>query len=54
MKSTDDFLLCKGSHHVQSPPFTVSKDEWNTKEDTSKSLKNALDVPWYAKRDLSG
>ena len=29
--------------------FTVSKDEWNTKEDTGKSLKNALHVQRYAK-----
>jgi len=35
-------------------PFTVSKDEWNTKEDTGKSLKNALHVLWYAKRHLLG
>ena len=34
-------------------PFTVSKDEWNTKEDTGKSLKNTLHVLWYAKRHLS-
>jgi len=34
--------------------FTVSKDEWNTKEDTGKSLKNALDVLRYAKRHLLG
>jgi len=29
-------LLCKGSHHVLPPNrhFTVSKDEWNTNEDT--------------------
>jgi len=32
--------------------FTVSKDEWNTKEDTGKSLKNALYVLRYAKRHL--
>jgi len=30
--------------------FTVSKDEWNTLE----SLKNALNVLWYAKRHLLG
>jgi len=29
--------------------FTVSKDEWNTKENTGKSLKNALDILQYAK-----
>jgi len=30
--------------------FTVGKDEWNTKGDTGKSLKNALHVLRYAKR----
>jgi len=35
--------------------FTVSKDEWNTKEDTGyKSLKNAFHVLWCANRHLSG
>jgi len=34
--------------------FTVSKDEWNTKEDTGKSLKNVLDVLRYTKRHLLG
>jgi len=34
--------------------FTVSKDEWNTKEDTGKSLKNALHVLRHAKRHLLG
>ena len=34
--------------------FIVSKDEWNTKEDTGKSLNNALHVLWYAKRHLPG
>jgi len=33
--------------------FAVNKDEWNTKEDTGKSLKIALDVLRYAKRHLS-
>ena len=33
--------------------FTVSKDEWDTKEDTGKSMKNALYVLRYAKRHLS-
>jgi len=39
--------LCKGSHRVpttKSTLFTVSKDEWNTKEDTGKSLKKTLHV----------
>ena len=39
---------------TKSTLFTVRKDEWNTKEDTGKSLKNALDVLWYAKKYLSG
>jgi len=34
--------------------FTVSKDEWNTKEGTGKSMKNALYILWYAKRHLLG
>jgi len=34
--------------------FTVSKDEWNTKEYTGKSMKNALHILLYAKRHLSG
>ena len=34
--------------------FTVSKDEWNTKKDTGKSIKNAVHVLWYAKRHLLG
>ena len=30
--------------------FTVSKDEWDTKEDTGKSMKNALYILRYTKR----
>ena len=33
-------------------PFTVSKDEWDTKVDTGKSMKNALYVLWYAKKHV--
>ena len=33
--------------------FTVSKDEWDTKEDTDKSMKNILYVLRYAKRHFS-
>ena len=44
MKNTDDF------HYKRKPScaiaksilFAVSKDEWDTKEDTGKSMKNAL------------
>ena len=39
---------------VKSTLFAVSKDKWNTKEDTGKSIKNVLYVLWYAKRYLSG
>ena len=56
MKNTDDFHYeGKLSHATaKSTLFAVSKDEWNTKEDTGKSMKNALYVLWYAKRHLSG
>ena len=30
--------------------FAVSKDEWDTKEDTGKYMKNALHILRYAKR----
>ena len=41
MKNTDDF------HYERKPSratatLTVSKDEWDTKEDTGKSMKNAI------------
>ena len=35
---------------TKSIPFAVSKDEWNTKEDSGKFKKNALYVLRYAKR----
>ena len=56
MKSTDDFRYeGKPSRATaKSTPFTVSKDEWDTKEDTGKSMKNALYVLRYTKRHLSG
>ena len=55
-KNTDDFHFeWKPSHaHAKSTPFLVSKDEWDTKENTGKSMENALYVLWYAKRHLSG
>jgi len=40
----------KPSHATtKSTLFTVSNDEWNTKEDSGKSLKNVLDILRYAK-----
>jgi len=32
--------------------LVVSKDKWDTKEGTVKSMKNALYVQWYGKRHL--
>ena len=56
MKNTDDF-------HYEGKPscattkstlFAVSKDELDTKEDSGKSMKNALYVLWNAKKHLAG
>ena len=55
-KNTDDFRYeGKPSRATtKSTLFIVSKDEWDTKEDTGKSMKNALHVLQYAKRHLLG
>ena len=54
MNNTDDFCYeGKPSHAItKSTLFAVSKDEWDTKEDTGKSMKNALYVLRYTKRHL--
>ena len=54
-KNTDDFHCKEKPSHAtaKSPLFAVSKDEWDTKEDTGKCMKNALYVLRYAKRHLS-
>ena len=56
MKNMDNF--CYGGKPscatTKLTLFAVSKDEWDTKEDTGKSMKNALYVLRYAKRHLSG
>ena len=45
----------KPSHATtKSTLFSVSKDEWDTKEDTGKSMNNVLYILRYAKRHLSG
>ena len=46
MKNTDDFRFEGNPSHViaKLTPFPVSKDEWDTKKDTGKSMKNALHV----------
>ena len=56
MKNTDDFCYeGKPSRAItKSTLFTVSKDEWDTNEDTGKSMKDALYVLRYAKRHLLG
>ena len=52
----DDFRFEEKPSHAtaNSTLFAVSKDEWDTKEDTGKSMKNTLYVLWYAKRHLLG
>ena len=55
MKNLDDFYY-EGKPScatTKSTLFSVSKDEWDTKEDTGKSMKNALYILQYAKRHLS-
>ena len=55
MKNMDDFPY-KGKPScatAKSTPFAVCKDESDTKEDTGKSMKNALHVLRYAKRHVS-
>ena len=56
IKNTDNFRYeGKPSRAiVKSTHFAVSKDELDTKEDTGKSMRNALYVLRYAKRHLSG
>ena len=56
MKNKDNFC-CEGKPScatTKSTLFSVSKDEWDTKEDTGKSMKNALYLLCYAQRHLLG
>jgi len=53
MKITDDFFYKWKSSHVYQKIDTFH-GEWDTKEDTGKSMKNTLYVQWYGKRHLSG
>ena len=49
MKNSDNFHYGKSSRvTAKLTLFAVSKYEWDTKEDTGKSMKNALYVLWYA------
>ena len=57
LKNTDNFLYegkpsCATTDKLTS--FTVSKDEWDTKDDTGKSMKNELYILRYVKRHVSG
>ena len=56
MTNTDDFCYKGKPSRViaKSTLFDVSKDEWDTKEDTGKSMKNALYILRYAKWHLLG
>jgi len=49
MKIMDEFNYEK-KPNTKSTLFTVNKDEWDTKEDTGMSIKNALYVQQYGKR----
>ena len=55
-ENMDDFYYEGESLHATAKltPFAVSKDEWDTKKDTGKSMKNALYVLRYAKMHLLG
>ena len=55
MKNTDNFRYERNLLRAiaKLTLFTVSKDEWDTKEDTGKSIKNALHVLRYTKKHLS-
>ena len=52
MKNTDDFCFEGKPSHATAKLrlFAVSINEWDTKEDTGKSINNALYVLRYAKR----
>ena len=54
MKKADHFhYKGKPSHAITKLIlFAVSQDEWSTKEDTGKSMKNALHVLQYAQKHL--
>jgi len=55
MKNTDDFCYERKPTcaTTKSILLAVSKDEWLTKENTGKSIKNALCILQYAKWHLS-
>jgi len=54
MKITDDFCYEWHMPTTKLTLFVVSKDEWNTKEGTSKSMKSTLHVQRYGKKHFLG
>ena len=42
----------KPSHATTKLTLCCQKDEWDTKENTGTSMKNALYILWYAKKAL--
>jgi len=49
-------FITNGNHHMPTTNqhfFTMSKDNWDTKECTGKSMKNALYAQWYGERHLT-
>ena len=48
------FLRKLAHSTTKSTLFTVSNNEWDTKEDTGKLMRNALHVLRYTKRHFSG
>jgi len=53
MKYTDHFHHKSSCATAKLTFFTCRKDEWDSKEDTGKSMKNALYVLQCAERHLS-
>ena len=51
MKNDENLCYERKPSHATAK-VTVSKDEWCTKEDTGKSMKNALYLLRYAKAPL--
>ena len=56
MKNTDDSIMQRKPSRgtTKSTRFAVSKDDWNIKEDTGKSMKNVLYILLYAKSHYLG
>ena len=46
-------IFLKSRATTKSTLFAVSTDEWHTKKDTGKSMKNALYILRYSKRHQS-